>query len=66
LGSGRQNVRNFSILDAESCGNNVIVDADLGAAGDRKLWVNRNTLGSVSGRTITARSRIVSTIFTGT
>jgi hypothetical protein len=34
----------FDILDAESCGNTVIVDADLGKAGDKKLWVNRNTL----------------------
>ena len=37
-------VRNFSILDAESCGNSVIVDVDLGPAGDKKLWVNRQTL----------------------
>ena len=37
-------VRTFQILDAESCGNNVIVDTDLGAAGERKLWVNRETL----------------------
>jgi hypothetical protein len=36
-------VRDFSILDAESCGNNVIVDADLGAAGDRRLWIKRAT-----------------------
>ena len=38
------NVRSFDILDAESCGNNVIVDADLGQAGDKKIWVNRKTL----------------------
>jgi hypothetical protein len=37
-------VHGYRILDAESCGNSVIVDADLGAAGDKKLWVNRNTL----------------------
>jgi hypothetical protein len=37
-------VKNFSILDAESCGNNVIVDTDLGNAGDKKVWVNRQTL----------------------
>jgi len=38
------NVRSFDILDAESCGNSVIVDADLGQAGDKKVWVNRATL----------------------
>jgi hypothetical protein len=43
-GPQAMNVHNFSILDAESCGNNVIVDTDLGAAGDKKLWVNRRTL----------------------
>ena len=37
-------VRNFAILDAESCGNSVIVDADLGPAGDKKIWVNRQSL----------------------
>jgi hypothetical protein len=37
-------VRNFDILDAESCGNGVIVDADLGQAGEKKVWVNRTTL----------------------
>jgi hypothetical protein len=37
-------VRSFDILDAESCGNSVIVDADLGQAGDKKVWVNRATL----------------------
>jgi hypothetical protein len=38
------NVGSFDILDAESCGNSVIVDADLGQAGDKKVWVNRQTL----------------------
>jgi hypothetical protein len=38
------NVGSFDILDAESCGNSVIVDADLGRAGDKKVWVNRQTL----------------------
>ena len=38
------NVTGFAILDGESCGNSVIVDVDAGAAGDRKLWVNRGTL----------------------
>jgi hypothetical protein len=37
-------VHGFDVLDAESCGNTVIVDVDLGKAGDRKVWVNRNTL----------------------
>jgi hypothetical protein len=38
------NVTGFAILDGESCGNSVIVDVDAGPAGDKKLWVNRNTL----------------------
>lgn len=33
----------FTILDGESCGNTVIVDVDTGG-GDRKVWVNRDTL----------------------
>ena len=37
-------VRSFQILDAESCGNTVIIDTDLVPAGERKLWVNRETL----------------------
>jgi len=37
-------VRSFDVLDAESCGNSVIVDADLGQAGDKKVWINRATL----------------------
>jgi hypothetical protein len=37
-------LHSFDILDAESCGNVVIVDADLGQAGDKKLWINRKTL----------------------
>lgn len=43
-GPKSMDVHSFDILDAETCGNSVIVDADLGAAGDRKLWVNRKTL----------------------
>jgi hypothetical protein len=43
-GPKAMDVHRFTILDAESCGNSVIVDADVGAAGDRKLWVNRQTL----------------------
>jgi hypothetical protein len=34
----------FEVLDGESCGSGVIVDADLGAAGDRKLWVESTDL----------------------
>jgi len=43
-GPSAMEVRSFDILDAESCGNNVIVDADLGPAGDKKVWVNRQSL----------------------
>ena len=43
-GPQAMSLKSFSILDAESCGNNVIVDADLGKAGDKKLWINRQTL----------------------
>ena len=43
-GPQAMNVRNFTIMDAESCGNAVIIDADLGTAGDRKLWVTRQNL----------------------
>ena len=38
------NVRDFDILDAESCGNVVIVDTDLGSAGDKKVWISRKNL----------------------
>ena len=37
-------VHSFDILDAESCNNTVIVDVDLGQAGDKKLWIDRKTL----------------------
>jgi hypothetical protein len=43
-GPAAMDVRNFTIMDAESCGNSVIVDTDVGPAGDRKVWVNRQTL----------------------
>ena len=39
------NVTGFAILDGESCDNSVIVDVDAGPAGDKKLWVDRDTLG---------------------
>jgi len=43
-GPQAMNVSGFDILDGESCGNSVIVDIDAGLAGDRKIWVNRETL----------------------
>jgi hypothetical protein len=43
-GPQAMDLHGFDILDAESCGNSVIVDADLGSLGDRKIWVNRKTL----------------------
>src|ERR1700733_9467100 len=43
-GPQTMDVHKFTIMDAESCGNAVIVDADLGSAGDKKLWINRQTL----------------------
>jgi hypothetical protein len=36
-------VGDFEVLDGESCGSGVIVDVDAGKAGDRKLWVERDT-----------------------
>ena len=40
-------VSGVDVLDAESCGSGVIVDVDAGKAGDKKLWVERDshTLG---------------------
>jgi len=38
-------VGGFTVLDADSCDNSVIVDVDAGRAGDRKVWVDRDTLG---------------------
>ena len=32
----------FQVLDGESCGSGVIVDVDLGKAGDKKVWVERS------------------------
>ena len=43
-GPQAMDVNKFDIMDAESCGNSVIVDAFVGKAGDRKVWVNRRTL----------------------
>jgi hypothetical protein len=36
-------VGNVDVLDAESCGSGVIVEVDAGKAGDKKLWVERDT-----------------------
>ena len=38
------NVTGYTILDGESCDKSVIVDVDAGPAGDRKIWVDRNSL----------------------
>ena len=38
------NVSHFEVLDGESCGSGVIVDVDAGAAGDKRLWVERDSL----------------------
>ena len=37
-------VGRFEVLDGESCGSGVIVDVDAGAAGHKKLWVERDSL----------------------
>jgi hypothetical protein len=37
-------VSRFEVLDGESCGSGVIVDVDAGAAGDKRLWVERDSL----------------------
>ena len=36
-------VGNVEVLDAESCGSGVIVDVDAGKAGEKKLWVERDS-----------------------
>ena len=36
-------VSSADVLDGESCGSGVIVDVDAGKAGEKKLWVERNT-----------------------
>lgn len=38
-------VSGFSVIDDESCGKSVIVDVDAGKAGNKKVWVSRDTLG---------------------
>jgi hypothetical protein len=43
-GPKAMDVHSFTIMDAESCGNSVIVDADLVPVGDKKLWINRQSL----------------------
>jgi hypothetical protein len=37
-------IGDFQVLDGESCGSGVIVDVDAGKAGDKKLWVERDSL----------------------
>jgi hypothetical protein len=37
-------VSRFEVLNGQSCGSGVIVDVDAGAAGDKKLWVERDSL----------------------
>ena len=34
----------FTVRDAEACGSGVMMDVDTGAAGNRKLWVERSNL----------------------
>jgi len=36
-------VNSADVLDGESCGSGVIVEVDAGRAGDKKLWVERDT-----------------------
>jgi hypothetical protein len=36
-------VSEVDVLDGESCGSGVIVDVDAGKAGDKKLWVERDS-----------------------
>jgi hypothetical protein len=43
-GPNAMDVHKFTIMDAESCGNSVIVDTDLGPSGDKKVWINRESL----------------------
>jgi hypothetical protein len=42
-GPQAMDIRKFTIMDAESCGNVVIVDTDLGSAGEKKLWIKRDS-----------------------
>jgi hypothetical protein len=35
---------NAAFVDGESCGTGVLVDVDTGQAGDKKLWVDRDSL----------------------
>jgi hypothetical protein len=37
-------VSRFEVLNGDSCGSGVIVDVDAGTAGDKKLWVERDSL----------------------
>jgi len=42
-GPGQAPASDVEVLDAESCGSGVIVDVQAGKAGDKKLWVERDT-----------------------
>jgi hypothetical protein len=42
-GPNQAPVNDVDVLDAESCGSGVIVEVDAGKAGDKKLWVERET-----------------------
>lgn len=42
-GPAQAPVSEVDVLDGESCGSGVIVDVDAGKAGDKKLWVERDS-----------------------
>jgi hypothetical protein len=42
-GPAQAPVSSIDVLDTESCGSGVIVDVDAGKAGDKKLWVERDS-----------------------
>jgi hypothetical protein len=42
-GADASPVTSAEVLDGESCGSGVIVDADAGKAGEKKFWVERST-----------------------
>ncbi|HLK47631.1 MAG TPA: hypothetical protein VKT49_05825 [Bryobacteraceae bacterium] len=42
-GPSQAPVNEIDVLDTESCGSGVIVEVDAGKAGDKKLWVERDT-----------------------
>jgi hypothetical protein len=38
-------VTDVDVLNGKSCGTGVVVDVDAGKAGEKRLWVDRDTLG---------------------